>query len=248
MNEKEYQKVVEEFENYYSKYKDLSSNIILKYRHSYNVANLMGVLADRLYLSKEDYYLAKTIGLLHDLGRFEQLKRFDSFNDKLLDHAKYATTYLFDEGHIRDFIDDDKNDNIIKEAIYNHNLIEINDGLNDRELFFSKMIRDMDKVDIYYQLGVIGNQEFIEEPTKEIVDKFFKKENIKHDSINNKSDHVVNIFAFLFNIYFDESLEILRETDNFGIYISSIEVSDKQEELFNKMKDECYKIIGIESF
>ena len=247
MNESEYKKVVDAFEDYYSNYKDLSSYIILKYRHSYNVAKLMATLADRLYLSKEDMWLARTIGLLHDIGRFEQLRRFNSFDDKLLDHAKYGCTYLFEEGHIRDFIEDDKNDEIIRKAIYNHNLIEIEDGLNERELLFAKMIRDMDKVDIFYQVGVKFESEFKEAPSEEVLELFNNKESIPHGIEKNKSDHVINVFSYLFNIYFDESFEILKETDNFDIYLSSIEVGDKQEELFNKLKKECYNMIGIET-
>lgn len=35
--------------------------------------------AEGLKLSEEDCKLAQVIGLLHDIGRFEQLKRYDSF-------------------------------------------------------------------------------------------------------------------------------------------------------------------------
>ena len=246
MNEKSYNKVVKAFEKYYEQYKDLSKNIILKYNHSYNVANLMEELSDRLYLSEEDKYLAKTIGLLHDIGRFEQLKEFDSFDDKIMDHAVFGVKYLFEENHIRDFIKDDKYDNIIKESIANHNLIEIKDGLSDRELLFAKMIRDMDKTDIFFQIAVKIKNSFIDKPSDIVLEKFNNRECISHELVVTDSDRVINLFSFLFNYYFDESLEILKETDNFGLYISTIEVSEEQEKLFNKIKNDCYKIIGME--
>ena len=88
MDKEAYELVKEAFINYYEQYKDLSKDIILKYKHSFNVANYMYELADRLLLSDEDKYLAKSIGLLHDLGRFEQLKRYKSFKDSLLDHTE----------------------------------------------------------------------------------------------------------------------------------------------------------------
>ena len=191
-------------------------------------------------------YLAKTIGLLHDIGRFEQLKRFDSFDDKLIDHAVFGVNYLFEDGHIRDFIKTKKYDSIIKEAILNHNLIEINDGLSDRELLFAKMIRDMDKTDIYFQIAVKIKHSFIEKPSDIVLEKFNNKECISHDIVKTDSDRVINTLSFLFNYYFDESIEILKETDNLGIYISTIEVSEEQEEIFDKLKKDCYEYIGME--
>ena len=43
------------------------------------------------------------LGLLHDIGRFEQARRFHTFIDyKSMDHARYGVWYLFEQGHIRD--------------------------------------------------------------------------------------------------------------------------------------------------
>jgi len=101
-------------------------------------------------LTKEQMELAKIIGLLHDIGRFEQFKKFGSFSDKNVDHADESCNYLFKDGHIRDFIEDDRYDSIIEKAIRYHNKFRV-PKLSDEELLFTKMIRDMDKVDIYKQ-------------------------------------------------------------------------------------------------
>jgi putative nucleotidyltransferase with HDIG domain len=247
MNKKEYAKVEKAFKDYYENYKNRSSGIILKYGHSFNVADYMYDLADRLYLDEEDKYLAKTIGLLHDIGRFEQLLRYDSYDDSKFNHAVFGGVYLFDEGHIRDFIDNDKDDNVIKEAIINHNRYEINDGLSDRELLFAKMIRDMDKVDIYYQVGIKLPMVFSGKPSKKVLDDFFDGKSIYGPDTKTKSDYVIEFLAFINDINFDESIEILRESDNLGLFISNIDI-ENDEETFNKLKDYCYKKIGIEYF
>lgn len=244
MNKRDYELVEEMFNKYYENYKDLSSNIILKYRHSFNVANYMYDLADRLDMSDEDKYLAKTIGLLHDLGRFEQLKRFNSFDDKYLDHAEYAVDYLFNQNHIRDFVRVDTYDSIIKEAIANHSRYAICDGLNERELHFAEMIRDMDKLDIYFQVATMFSSKFLDKPTNIVVDTFFNGECVKNEDKKNKSDSVLIEFALLNDINFEETYEMLRETDNFGLYASSVEVSEENEELFNKMIERGYNIIN----
>lgn len=49
--------------------------------------------------------MAWLIGILHDIGRFEQLRRYQTFFDyRSMDHAKYGVHVLFEEGHIKDFI------------------------------------------------------------------------------------------------------------------------------------------------
>ena len=45
-------------------------------------------------------------------------------------------------------------DYIIEKAIENHNKLEIAENLASDELLFTKMIRDMDKVDIYKQVAI----------------------------------------------------------------------------------------------
>lgn len=66
--------------------------------------------------------LAELIGLLHDIGRFEQIKRYNTFIDKnSINHGQLGVKILFDDNQIRRFIKDSKYDDIIKTAILNHN-------------------------------------------------------------------------------------------------------------------------------
>ncbi len=245
MDKEKYELTLKAFNDYYEQYKDLSKGIKLKYNHSFNVADYMYELADRLLLSEEDKYLAKTIGLLHDLGRFEQLKQFDSYDDKLLDHADYACTYLFDQGHIRDFIKEEKYDDIINKAIKNHNKYEIEEGLNERELFFAKMIRDMDKVDVLYQTAIKLRAVFMDEPSKEVLEELYDGKPIDRRLVNNKSDITILTLGFVNDINFDDSFDILRESDNLGLYVSVAEVAPEQEETFRKIVEYCNKKLGV---
>lgn len=56
---------------------------------------------------------------------------------------------LFEQGLIRNFIEDSQYDNIIKKAIENHSKLSIEEGLDKRVLLHSKIIRDADKLDNY---------------------------------------------------------------------------------------------------
>ena len=65
------EKVIEEFNKYTSNYDKNDINILVKYNHSFAVMDLITELAFRLNLDKEKMELARVIGLLHDIGRFE---------------------------------------------------------------------------------------------------------------------------------------------------------------------------------
>ena len=67
---------------YIKKYDDTNPKIRLKKEHILRVTDNAKKLAEKLKLSQEDIDLAELIGLLHDIGRFEQIKRFDTFKDR----------------------------------------------------------------------------------------------------------------------------------------------------------------------
>ena len=81
------------FTEYVSSYDLTNSDIKLKYNHSLRVMALSEKYAKILNFSTEDIELAKVIGLLHDIGRFEQLKIYKTYSDiNSIDHAEYGIT------------------------------------------------------------------------------------------------------------------------------------------------------------
>jgi len=236
------------FDEYITNYDMTDKKINLKYVHSYKVMELMKDLSERLELNDEEIVLAQIIGLLHDIGRFEQVKRYDSFNDrKTCDHGDLGCTYLFDEEHIKDFgIDINSSEaRIIEKAIRNHNKVGILEELNDKELLFAKMIRDMDKVDIYRVISVEYERYFdANEVTEEVLKMFSEGKSIPHTITKSKSDGLITELAFVYDIYFNEGFDILAETDNFELYLSIINVDSGSQKLFNKLKEMCIKKIN----
>ena len=101
-------KVLNSFAEYTSNYNISDSKIKLKAEHTYRVAGLCDRIARSLELSACDTDLAWLIGILHDVGRFEQIKRFCTFSDAdSIDHAHYAVNILFDNGKLADYLEDD---------------------------------------------------------------------------------------------------------------------------------------------
>ena len=104
----------EAFDNYVKNYDMSNEKISLKYYHTYRVCEQSTSICKSLNLSKEDTDIAYLIALLHDIGRFEQIKVYDTFDDeKSIDHALFGCKILFEEGLIREFIIDDSYDEII---------------------------------------------------------------------------------------------------------------------------------------
>lgn len=125
--------MVEEFEKCVNNYDLTKEKIILKKNHSIRVMNLCIKYAKKLGFNDEDVSLVKVIGLLHDIGRFEQLKEFNSFDDSNIDHADLGVKILFEEGLIKNFWSNKEDYEIIKFAIKNHELSNYKDikNIND---------------------------------------------------------------------------------------------------------------------
>ena len=166
-------KVWDAFAEYTSHYNISDEKIKLKVDHTYRVANLCERIAKSNGLSEEDVLLSWLTGMLHDVGRFEQIKNFGTFSDAdSINHAHYGIKVLFEDKKLADYIDideesieayqEDKNlsdgdaalkdkyedIDIIYKAIWNHNAYRIDEGLDDRTVMFCDILRDADKVDI----------------------------------------------------------------------------------------------------
>lgn len=96
--------VINAFAEYVRNYDPSDEKIKLKIDHTYRVAGLCQRIAESLSLSEPDVDIAWLLGMLHDIGRFEQIRRFGTFNDvQSVDHAEFGADLLFKEGLIRKF-------------------------------------------------------------------------------------------------------------------------------------------------
>lgn len=100
------ERVKQAFAQYVRQYNAEDEKILLKILHTYRVADISERIAVGLGLSAYDTDLAWLIGMLHDIGRFEQLKQYGTFVDAdSIDHAHFGVDLLFRDGLIRDYVD-----------------------------------------------------------------------------------------------------------------------------------------------
>lgn len=208
------------FDEYVSNYNMNNMDIKLKYTHSYRVMKLQEKYAKLLNFSKEDIELARVIGLLHDLGRFEQLRVYKTYDDsKSIDHADYSCVQLFEKGEIKRFVDKEEWYPIIEFAIKYHNkkiLPEVND---ERMMKHAKLIRDTDKIDIIFLMGTLKQINITpvkRHISKEVLKEFFEHKEIDKKWIRNRNDHSVIQYGFAFDI---NNIICLKELEkNYQVY------------------------------
>ena len=83
------QRVIDTFAAYVKNYNSEDTKVRLKIEHTYRVAGLCQVIGQSIGLEGADLELAWLTGMLHDVGRFEQLRRYNTFyDDKSVNHAR----------------------------------------------------------------------------------------------------------------------------------------------------------------
>ena len=242
------QKARNSFKIFLEKYKDKNQlGFELKVVHTYHVVENAKEIATKLNLSEEDIYLAELIALLHDIGRFEEITFLKQFDSVKFDHASYGIKMLFDDNLIRNFIEDDSYDEIIKTAIDNHSRLTIKAGLNERCLLHSKIIRDADKLDNFRVKkeekieaifpGKLKYKSDMENST--LSDKVY--ETIKnqkcvdiHDRIT-LLDYWCCVLAFIFDLNFKETYKIVKSSNYINILIDRFNYNDLETKI--RMED-----------
>lgn len=213
------EKAKDAFKEYVKNYDPEDKQVKLKIEHIERVSQLAKNMAEELKLSEEDIALAELIGLLHDIGRFEQIRIYHTFTDKKsINHGEFGAKVLFEDGLIRKFIETDEFNEIIKLAIINHNRDNIQEGLTERQLLHAKLIRDADKTDLFH-LFITGEEKILWETdnmnneivTEEIYREFIEDKHIKFKNIETSGDLLVGHFAYIYGLYFKPALKIFKD-------------------------------------
>lgn len=215
------EKAKKEFEKYIANYNPEDIQIALKINHIHSVTDVAKEICADLKLSEEDSKLAELIALLHDIGRFEQVKRYHTFEDrKSINHGEFGVN-LLKGGLIRNFIDTSEYDEIIFNAILNHNRDKVDENLDERTTLHCKIIRDADKTDIYNILisspieagynGCTPEVMSASTVTPEIYRQYMEERAIAYKDRKTKADIVVGHMAYVFDYNFNLGLKIIKE-------------------------------------
>ncbi len=229
------------FDEYLKKYDMNVEEINYKYHHSYRVMDNMELIAKGLELKEKDIELAKCIGILHDIGRFEQFSKYHTFKDIQIDHGDYGVEVIKQNNILEHFNINKEDYNIVYTAIKNHNKYSIEKGLTQRELLFSKMIRDADKLDIIYVFGEPQIRDFVHEDDSEISEQikrdFYKNKILKYSNIKTHSDRIPTYLAYIYDINYNITLKAIKEKQYIEKIYNSLKNKEKYTEYFEYIKE-----------
>ena len=227
------------FLKYTDRYDQSNGKIHLKIVHTLAVAEVMDRLTKSLSLTEKQCELAYICAIFHDIGRFEQVRRYDTFLDHLsVDHAQLGCEVLEENGFLKEL--STKEQEIILTAIRNHNRFRIEEGLDEETLLFCKLIRDADKCDIFRvfaceemvdTMGETIEQVAQEKVTESVYNSIFAHHCIKKEERQTGLDKWVSFLGFLFDMYFDESICLLAENRYYRKPFDQTKFADAQTQL-----------------
>ena len=202
---------------------DIQAALDLKLAHTRRVNDAAKDIGKSEGLSGEALHMAEAAALLHDVGRFEQFKKYKTFSDaKSEDHAALGVHVIQKEGILKPI--EDEKAQIILEAVRYHNKAALPVTENATGLFFMKLLRDADKVDIwhvvtdYYRHAHEGRNETLELNLPDVpqVSDAVCRSLLKGDLVQMKDIKTLNDFKLLqmgwiYDINFKRTFEIVKE-------------------------------------
>lgn len=221
------------------KYPDLSENIQIKVDHCWKVSEEIVGIAKYLDLNDDEVLLAETIGLFHDVGRFRQYVRYQTFSDsKSQNHAELALDVLKEHEVLNDL--SNKEHEIIYKAILNHSRAEIIPDENEKVNFYSKLIRDADKLDIwrliteYYMVKEQKENKTLQlelpdknEVTDEVLEAILNKQVVLKESMKTLNDFKLLQIAWLFDLNYSYSIQRVYKKGYLNKIFDSLPKNDR---------------------
>lgn len=232
------------FLQYVDDYDASNPRIALKIAHTLRVAEL----CDRIAPAEHD--LAWLCGLLHDIGRFEQVRQYNTFNDSLsVSHASLGVDVLFASDVmggklIRQFLPEATHDELIRTAVATHSDLRIPANIDDRTRMHCNVLRDADKIDIIKVncicpmediYGVSEDEMVHSTLSNEVVKGFYAHHTIERGVRKTIADVLVGHICFAWELVYDQSVCIVREQGYLNHMLDRHFADAPTEECFRKM-------------
>ncbi|MFH2091079.1 MAG: HD domain-containing protein [Pseudomonadota bacterium] len=226
-------------ETFSSSQKDVRENILLKKMHTKRVCKEILQIGQKLGLKEDALRFLELTALFHDIGRFEQYARYKTFADyKSENHAEMGVRIL-KKSDVLNCLNDSLGELVCRIVSY-HNRACLPDWETGRCLFYSKLLRDADKIDIWKVLtdyylcrdGVSNKAIELELPdTPEISDKVYEavinKKIVDICHVRNLNDFKVLQIGWVFDINFKPALDAVIDRNYIGLICSVLPPSEK---------------------
>lgn len=212
------QKTLDAFAAYVRNYNAKDPKVDLKIRHTIKVAEISEEIAKTV--EGVDIDIAWLAGMLHDIGRFEQLRLYDTFIDAdSVDHATFGCKLLYEDGLAEKMYEDRSLDELLKSVIEVHNKYRIPAELEQEYLPYAKILRDADKIDIIRAnletpltdiYNVTEEELYDSLVTDAVMDNFLLRQATPRALKKVAVDHVVGHISLTFELEYPKSLSLMK--------------------------------------
>lgn len=249
------QKVCEGFDAYVRKYNFEDEKIRLKAEHTYRVSALCEKIAESLDMGQEDIDLAWLLGMLHDIGRFEQVKRYGTFMDAVsVNHAEFGAKLLFKEGLIHTFVEegcveDGKIAKLVYQAVFWHSAYRLPESLDSRTKLFCDILRDADKVDILRVNVEFSFEEIYNVPLKalrecsvsaEVMQAVRKEYAVLKDWRKTPIDYLVGHICLVYEMVSAEAVKVVAAQGYLKRLLDFQSENETTKEQFKEIQEKVY--------
>lgn len=224
--------------------KNLQENIALKEKHTLQVCKEILNIGEQLGLNENELRLSEVIALFHDIGRFEQYARYKTFADHESENHAELSVKILKENKVLDQFDKSIQNLILRTILY-HNRFALPEEETNTCLFFSKLLRDADKLDIwkvvtdYYnqnngkrnsilELSLPDTAGFSDEVYKDMLNK--RIVDVKH--IKNLNDFKLLQMGWIFDINFAPTFQCMKMRHYLEMIRQVLPESEKIEKVF----------------
>lgn len=202
------------FDQYVKPYDPTDPKIALKIEHTYYVVQAADQIATSLALSDRQKELAHVAALFHDIGRFEQVRRYHTFFDsKSVDHAALGATILEDEKILIDDFCKEEQEQIVQ-AVRVHSMLAIPENHTGWQRVLDQIVRDADKIDIYRVAATQDPMDTCGQGleaipfstiTPVVYDSIMQKRSVVRSDRKTALDMWVSFLGFVFDLNFADS-------------------------------------------
>ncbi len=224
-----------------------NQNIQLKIDHTIRVIHAIEDIGFHIGLFDHEIEIARIIALFHDLGRFQQFQQYNTFADNKSENHAHLSVAILKDHNILSILNEFEQ-NLVLVAINFHNVAQIPLDLSDQATMFTKLIRDADKIDIYkvvcdhYQnpnstftntieLGLPNSLNI----SDQVYHSIMTNQLVRHEDLTSVNDFKVLQLAWVFDLNFPRSFELLKERKYIDILKQTLPQTEKVEQIYKKI-------------
>ena len=247
--EKNFKELEDIFEEYVNRFLNNEQNdearklnFTNKKIHSYHVRDNILKIAKEKKLDV-DMFIVEFIGLFHDIGRFYQYDKYETFNDaNSADHAKLSVKVLEDEGIIN-LIDYEKRPYVI-DSILMHNYQDL-PKLQDKKMYiYATLLRDADKLDGFRSISVYERENknlayFKNKSDEPIISDYVyesimnKKSVYKYNLKTVLESQIVSLGYISSDIIYNATLKEIKKNEYISKMFGKMQDTDRSREIYN---------------